>query len=92
MRTRLLVLRLYVIVYVNFFVQFFCGQKLIVKLGGTQLQNNSISGTQQQKGWEPLVYCVECNSNIKNDLRKIAFVLAKFMKIVDEDVMQIADI
>ena len=54
MRTRLLVSYLYVIVYVNLFVQFVYGQKLIVKLGGTQLQNNSISGTQQQKGWEPL--------------------------------------
>ena len=40
---------------VNLCVQFFCGQKLIVKLGGTQLQNNSVSGTPQQKGWEPLM-------------------------------------
>ena len=55
LRTRLLVLYLYVIVYVNLFVRFFYGQKLIVKLGGKQLQNNSISGTQQQKGWEPLL-------------------------------------
>ena len=41
---------------VNLFAQFFYGQKLIVKLGGTQLQNNSITGTQQQKGWELLQY------------------------------------
>ena len=26
------------------------------KLGGTQQQNTSISGSQQEKGWEPMGY------------------------------------
>ena len=55
LQIRLPLLYLYVIVSANLFVQFFYEQKLIVKLGGTQLQNNSISGTQQQRGWEPLL-------------------------------------
>ena len=59
MRIRLLVLYLYVIVSVNLFAQFFYAfmvKNYSSKVGGMQLQNKSISGTQQEKGWEPLGY------------------------------------
>ena len=59
MRIYLLALYLYVIVSVNFLAQFFYAfmvKNYSSKVGGTQLQNKSISGTQQEKDWEPLIY------------------------------------
>ena len=44
---------------VNLLAQFFYAfmvKNYSLKVGGTQLQNKSISGTQQEKGWKPLLY------------------------------------
>ena len=55
---------------VNLLAQFFYAfivKNYLSKVGGTQLQNKSISGTQQEKGWEPLVYSLYLFNTISNN-------------------------